>query len=150
MIYLIDVIVIYIQSDKARSMKQIEDQCSLHIRVEMERLEGGVKDNMFDPSLADKVDVGDQRMKYLSEPKIFLQIKSKTYNSHRAVAMARRKEMTVDWAEHDVVEETMSAVRTLFVRNLKLLSITEATLRDLFTNINGEQDSWEWIEKMKV
>ena len=71
MIYLIDVIVIYIQSDKARSMKQIEDQCSLHIRVEMERLEGGVKDNMFDPSLADKVDVGDQRMKYLSELKIF-------------------------------------------------------------------------------
>ena len=149
MIYLIDVIVIYIQSDKVRSMKQIEDQwqCSLHIRVEMERLEGGVKDNMFDPSLADKVDVGDQRMKYLSELQIFLQIKSKTYNSHRAVAMARRKEMTVDWAEHDVVEETMSAVRILFVRNLMLLSTTEATLRNLFTNINGEKDSMERVEK---
>ena len=58
--------------------------------------------------------------------------------------------MTVDWAEHDVDEETMSAVRILFVRNLKLLSITEATLRDLLININGEQDRGEWIEKLKV
>ena len=57
MIYLIDVIVIYIQSDKVRSMKQIEDQWSLHFRVAMEKLEGGVEDNMCDPSQADKVDV---------------------------------------------------------------------------------------------
>ena len=84
------------------------------------------------------------------------------YDSHRAAAMARKKLIkgsyhiygqeigTVDWAEpeHDVDEETMSTVRILFVRNL-MLSTTEATLRDLFTSLSGEQDSVERVKKTK-
>ena len=119
------------------------------IRLEMERLTGGVRDIILYPSQADKTK---------SRGYMFVE-----YESHRAAAMARKKLIkgnfhiygqeigTVDWAEpeHDVDEETMSTVKILFVRNL-MLSTSESTLRELFIRLSeGDIDTIERVKKTK-
>ncbi|XP_009069644.1 PREDICTED: APOBEC1 complementation factor isoform X1 [Acanthisitta chloris] len=103
------------------------------ILAEMKKVTDGVVDVIVYPSAADK-----------TKNRGFAFVE---YESHRAAAMARRKllpgriqlwghPIAVDWAEPEVEvdEDTMSAVKILYVRNL-MLSTTEETIEKEFNNI---------------
>ncbi|NWH85941.1 A1CF factor, partial [Aegithalos caudatus] len=103
------------------------------ILTEMKKVTDGVVDVIVYPSAADK-----------TKNRGFAFVE---YESHRAAAMARRKllpgriqlwghPIAVDWAEPEVEvdEDTMSAVKILYVRNL-MLSTTEETIEKEFNSI---------------
>lgn len=103
------------------------------ILLEMKKVTEGVTDVIVYPSAADK-----------TKNRGFAFVE---YETHRAAAMARRKllpgriqlwghAIAVDWAEPEVEvdEETMSAVKILYVRNL-MLQTTEETIEKEFNSI---------------
>ncbi|XP_060624774.2 APOBEC1 complementation factor isoform X1 [Anolis sagrei] len=115
------------------------------ILAEIKKVTDGVVDVIVYPSAADK-----------AKNRGFAFVE---YGSHRAAAMARRKllpgriqlwghPIAVDWAEPEVEvdEDTMSAVKILYVRNL-MLSTTEETIEKEFSNI--KPGSVERVKKIR-
>ncbi|XP_042312734.1 APOBEC1 complementation factor isoform X1 [Sceloporus undulatus] len=115
------------------------------ILAEMKKVTDGVVDVIVYPSAADK-----------TKNRGFAFVE---YGSHRAAAMARRKllpgriqlwghPIAVDWAEPEVEvdEDTMSAVKILYVRNL-MLSTTEETIEKEFSSI--KPGSVERVKKIR-
>ncbi|CAN9508831.1 unnamed protein product [Ophioblennius macclurei] len=115
------------------------------ILTEMKKVTEGVVDVIVYPSAADK-----------SKNRGFAFVE---YDSHRAAAMARRKllpgriqlwghAIAVDWAEPEVEvdEDTMAAVKILYVRNL-MLQTTEETIEKEFTSL--KPGSVERVKKIR-